>query len=234
MGFGINKKYGLHLLNPYSFYKEVKRKKLLKIYAHKQLTLGLGVSISNTIIGNYVHLGNNVTISNSEINDHSYVNSNSIIFRTKIGKFCSIGPNVRFGLGVHPTDLISTHPAFYSNNKAFKTFADRTYYKEYGNIVLENDIWIGANVIILDNVTIGNGAIVAAGAIVTKNVLPFEVVGGVPAKHIKFRLEKEIRDKVMQSDWWNKDENWFVNNFEIFLDKTKFLEYICNRKEKKS
>jgi len=186
------------------------------------------VSIHNSHFGNFVHLGDEVKLINSDIGDHSYVNANTRIIKSNIGKYCSIGPNVILGMGIHPTDLISTHPAFYSNNKSFKTFSNKNYFEEYEKITLGNDVWIGSNAIIMGGVTIGDGAIVAAGAIVTKDVKPYEVVGGIPAKHIKMRLDKKIIDRLMKIKWWDKDESWIENNFSLFLDSNEFLNYFSN------
>lgn len=96
------------------------------------------------------------------------------IHRAKIGSYCSIGPDVKIGLDEHPLDRESTHPKFYND----------FLHKE---VVIGNHVWLGANSIILSGVTIGEHVIVAAGAVVTKNVEPFSVVAGVPAKTIKKR-----------------------------------------------
>ncbi|MBJ2172616.1 CatB-related O-acetyltransferase [Aureibaculum sp. A20] len=168
-------------------------------------------------------------MTNSKIGNHSYVNSKTSVNRTSIGKFCSIGSNVVFGLGKHPTTIISTHPAFYSNNKSFKTFADKVYFKEYENIKIGNDVWIGYNSIIMDGVNIGNGAIIAAGAVVTKDVKPYEVVGGVPARHIKYRFTHDMINLIEKTEWWNNDEDFFKDNYKIFLDNEKFINYFKNR-----
>ncbi|MCB0472384.1 MAG: CatB-related O-acetyltransferase, partial [Flavobacteriaceae bacterium] len=218
MAFGISKKFFSFLLNPYLIYVHFKRKKLLKKYREKSLLLDLYVSIYESDIGYHVFLGTGVQLYNSAIGDHSYVNSKSSINYTKIGKFCSIGSNVTMGMGIHPTDLVSTHPAFYSNNKAFKTYADKNYYVEYGNIEIGNDVWVGSNVTILENVFIGDGAIIATGAVVTKDVKPYEIVGGIPAKHIKYRIKEDLIEKIRATKWWDKDENWLQENFHLFLN----------------
>ncbi len=225
MEFGINNSFFSALLNPYKFYLYYKRKKYISKYKEKFLSLGLGVSINNTNFGKYVHLGDNVSLNNVKIGDHTYVNSRSYIVHSKIGKFCSIGQNVTLGLGNHPTNLISTHPAFYSKIKPFKTFADNNYFNEYKEISIENDVWISSNVIIIGGVKIGTGSLIAAGSIVTKDVKPFEVVGGIPAKHIKYRIDISIIDKILESNWWDKDENWFKEHFDLFLSEDRFLEY---------
>ncbi len=225
MVFGINKKYFSYILKPYLIYVHYKRNKLLNKYKDKSLFLGIYVSIKDSLIGYHVYLGSKVRLKNSEIGNHSYVNANTIINHTKIGKFCSIGPDVQFGMGKHPTNLISTHPAFYSNNKVFKTFANKNQFKEYEEIVLGNDVWIGGNVIIMGGVNIGDGAIVAAGAIVTKNVKPYEIVGGIPAKHIKFRIDKKLINKIRSTKWWDKDEKWLEENYKLFLNHKIFFKY---------
>jgi len=225
MVFGISKKIFSYILNPYLIYVNYKRNKLLNKYKHKSLLLGNYVSIKDSLIGHYIFLSSKVRLNGSEIGDHSYVNSNTVINHTKIGKFCSIGSNVVFGMGIHPTDLISTHPAFYSNNKNFKTYAGKNYFKEFERITVGNDVWIGSDVKIMGGVNINDGAIIGTGAIVTKDVKPYEIVGGVPAKHIKFRIDEKLIDRIIGTKWWDKDEKWFEENFELFLNSKKFLNY---------
>ena len=129
------------------------------------------------------------------------------------------------GIGKHPTDLASTHPAFYSTGKAFKTFADRNYFEEYENISIGHDVWIGSRTIIMGGVKIGNGAIVAAGAVVTKDVEPYSIVGGIPARHIKYRIQKDKIDLLEKTEWWNQNENWFRENFKLFHDVESLIQY---------
>jgi len=225
MVFGISKKYLSFILNPYMIWVYHKKNSFQNMYKDKNLIIGIYSTIKNSIIGNYVFLGNHVRINNSEIGDHSYVNSNTVIGRSKIGKFCSIASNVTLGLGNHPTNLISTHPAFYSNNKGFKTFSDKTIFQEYGKISIGNDVWISNNVIVLGGVKISDGAIIAAGAIVTKDVKPYEVVGGIPARHIKFRFSEDKIKKIIKSNWCNREEEWFEKKYKIFIDEEKFFNY---------
>lgn len=113
----------------------------------------------------------------------------------KIGNFCSIADKVTFMLGLdHPTNLISTYPFknyFFNGISAISK----------GDIILDDDVWIGYNVTILSGVHIGQGAIVAAGAVVTKDVPPYAIVGGVPAKIIKYRFSPEVVEQLMQLDY---------------------------------
>jgi acetyltransferase-like isoleucine patch superfamily enzyme len=146
---------------------------------------------------------------------------------TDIGKFCSIGSFVSIGPGKHPIEFVSTSPVFFSDNKQCgTTFADMSYYREMGSVKIGNDVWIGANAVIFDDVTIGDGAVIAAGAIVTKDVEPYAVVGGVPAKMIKKRFSDEIIEKLMQFEWWNKDEVWLRKNYKLFHDIEEFMNLL--------
>lgn len=225
MAFGINKKNIGIFLSPRLMFAHYKKYKLLKEHKNKNLKAELFVIIDNSTIGNNIFFGSEVQFRNSVIGDYSYINSKTFVNYTRIGKFCSIGFAVQFGLGKHPTNLISTHPIFYAINKPFNTFSDKNHFKEFQEIVLGNDVWIGSKSIIMDGVTIGNGAIVAAGSIVTKDVQPYEVVGGVPAKHIKYRLDENTIKVLEKIKWWDKDEKWLQENYELFLDNEKFIKY---------
>ncbi|WP_221091962.1 CatB-related O-acetyltransferase, partial [Providencia rettgeri] len=150
-----------------------------------------------------VCLDKNTTLFNVKINRHSYL-AGTLSQHAKIGMFCSIGPNTIIGgLGSHPTNQISTHPAFYStNNQTGKSFVNETYFIEHSETSIGNDVWIGANALILDGIKIGNGAIIAAGAVVTKSVPDYAIVGGVPAKIIKFRYSEHEINNLNKLQWW--------------------------------
>ncbi|MDE6871395.1 MAG: CatB-related O-acetyltransferase [Bacteroidales bacterium] len=123
-----------------------------------------------------------------------------------IGKFCSIGPEVLIGgLPSHPLNLKSTFPGFYQKDSSFYGVEPEYEYNEpeFKQVTIGNDVWIGARAMILDGVCVGDGAVIGAGAVVTKDVPPYAIVGGVPAKIIKFRFaEPEILD-MLKSQWWN-------------------------------
>lgn len=210
---------------PKILYQKIIRNKILRQNANKKLKLGLGCGIHNVNFGTNVFIGTKVNLTNTQIGDHSYINSNSIIRDTSIGKFCSIASNVKIVLGSHPTHLVSTHPAFYANNKGFETFADKTYFQEYYPVTIGNDVWIGEDVMIPGGVKIGNGAIIASRSVVTKDVPPYAVVGGVPAKTIKYRFPKEIVDRLLKIEWWNMPDIHLKNNFLKFHEIEKFISF---------
>ena len=125
-----------------------------------------------------VRLGENVRLSHCKVGRYSYFARDSQLSNCNIGRFCSIGADVLAGLSMHPTHKVSTHPAFYSpNNPASRiAFIKEQLFDEASPINIGNDVWIGTRSIILDGVSIGDGAVIAAGAVVTKNISPYKII----------------------------------------------------------
>ncbi|MGU5846192.1 CatB-related O-acetyltransferase [Aeromonas hydrophila] len=145
-------------------------------------------------------------VSHSDIGKYTYIAGYANINNCTIGSFCSIADGVRVGVGAHPLNLISTHPALYSIKTIFpyKLIDDSIIdslpsHEESKRINIGNDVWIGTDSIILDGVNIGDGAVIAAGSVVTKDIPSFAVVGGVPARVIKYRAIPEMIDG---KPWW--------------------------------
>jgi acetyltransferase-like isoleucine patch superfamily enzyme len=178
-------------------------------------------------LGKHSVLFSNVVLQNSTLGDYSYMQSHSVAIDSDIGKFCSIASNITIGLVNHPTHLLSTSPVFYDNTQPLPFFfTDKKYYTDtIPRTIIEADVWIGQGAMIKAGITIGVGAVVGAGAVVTKNIEPYSVVVGVPAKHIKYRFEKELREKLIASQWWMLDEVKLLKlspdfkNPEIMLEK---------------
>lgn len=174
----------------------------------------------NCRFGQYNAIYDDVTLNNVSLGDLTYVSNGCRLHNATIGKFACIGQEVLCGLGRHPSrDFVSVHPIFYSPMaQGSITFASETGFEEYKPIVIGNDVWIGARAIILDGVVIGNGAIVGAGAIVTSNVPPYAVVGGVPARIIRYRFTPEQIESLESSQWWNWDLALLRENYSLFRD----------------
>lgn len=189
-------------------------------YAGKNFKIGYLSNFSECSFGRYNILYENVVLSKVSLDDFTYVSSNTKISNASLGKFCSIASDVIIGTGMHPADIfVSSHPIFFSPlRQAQISFADQAYFNEFSDVLIGNDVWIGARAVILDGVTIGDGAIVAAGAVVTKDVPPYAIVGGVPAKVIRYRFAEENIDFLIKLKWWNKDLDWLKNNFMAFHD----------------
>ena len=133
---------------------------------------------------------------------------------TEIGRYCSFAQNVRIFNGNHPMENKSTHPFFYNPTLKYvsKEMITRT------KLVIGNDVWIGFNVIVLPSVaSIGDGAIIGAGSVVTKDVPPFTVVVGNPAKIIKKRFANETIQNILKSPWWNKTIEELSVDVEEFM-----------------
>jgi acetyltransferase-like isoleucine patch superfamily enzyme len=180
--------------------------------------------------GNIVRIKRFCKLINVKIGNYSYIANNSHIINCSIGKYCSIGPFVKIGLGKHPVDRFSTSPIFYSiNNPLGIKLVSRNTFKEFEEVSIGNDVWIGANSIILDGVKIGDGAIVAAGAVVTKDVPDYAIVGGVPARIIRFRFNENIIKQLKTINWWDMDLNNLKNYQNQFEDIELFLNHIMKK-----
>lgn len=185
----------------------------------------------NAVIGRNCYLGGG-TIKNGVIGRHSYIAEGYMLDNAKIGCFCSIGHNLKVIASTHPQHYVSTSPIFYLKKWTCKEsfvnedrFTDKLKTGGY-SVILGNDVWIGDNVLIKGGCRIGDGAIVGMGSVVTKDVPPYSIVGGVPAKVIRFRFSEEQINQLLSIRWWDKDDEWIRNHAEYMDDIDKFLRVI--------
>ncbi|HZL12387.1 MAG TPA: CatB-related O-acetyltransferase [Prolixibacteraceae bacterium] len=181
-----------------------------------------GVSLFTLIdnksgVSNKAKVYRGVKVLNSNIDSYSYVCSGTKIAFANIGKYCSIADGCSIGLAFHSLNNISTSPIFGSKKNATgHSWTSNNSSEEYKRVIVGNDVWIGTNAIILGGLKIGNGVIIGAGAIVTKDVPDYAIVVGVPAKIIKYRFEKPVIEKLMEIKWWNMSEEKLKENIKAF------------------
>lgn len=162
----------------------------------------------NSSCNNFSKLANinsSTELYKTSVGDFSYIGRNSIISHTNIGKYCSLGPNLVIGFGDHPTNLVSTSPVFYQSTTSFNIKPKEDKFFGHQAVNIGNDVWIGANCVVRNGIKIGDGAIIGAGAVITKDVPPYAIVVGVPGRVLKYRFENEIIEELLLLKWWNWD-----------------------------
>lgn len=182
----------------------------------------------------YNRIYRRVFLRNVSLGNMSYIAEGTSAGFTDIGAYCSIGPQVLLGgLGWHPTNRLSTHPAFYSARlQAGTSFVanDHAFGQEVElpQTTVGNDVWISAGCIVIDGVTIGDGAIIAAGAVVTRDVPPYAIVGGVPAQVIRYRFDINTIDALMKWRWWELDNQALRPLSDQFMRQTQWNADLVN------
>ena len=158
----------------------------------------------------------------------SYIQHNCEL-EANIGRFTSIAPYTRSNRGIHPYTypFATTCPMFFSLQKITgKTFADRCMFNEdRDTLIIGNDVWICENVFLVGGINVGDGAVVLPGAVVTKDVPPYSIVGGVPAKVIKYRYDEDTIEFLINFKWWKRDTEWLKMHWELLCDINKLKEY---------
>lgn len=189
-------------------------------------------------IGRYVLLGRHSSLVYGSIGDYSYIGSNSNLNHARIGKYTSIAQNVRIAGGTHPTgQFVSTHPLTY----AARPYCGRQYvqvstYDDMGwldperqiAVDIGNDVWIGADVLIIPGtagIRIGDGAIIGGGAVVTRDIPPYAIAVGVPARVKKYRFTEAQIAQLEALRWWDRPDDWVRQHIADFDDIDKFLDH---------
>lgn len=185
------------------------------------------VLLTNTTLGKFTQIRHNCTLRNVTMGDYSYCDGyNEIDFAT-IGKFCSIATYVRINPGNHPTYTRAAQHHFTYRSALFGFGPDDDDFFAWRKnhwVTIGNDVWIGHNASIMPGVTIGNGAAIGTGAVVTKDVAPYSIVAGVPAKKIKMRFSDELIEGIEKSKWWDWDYETIKARLHDFRNMDQFVK----------
>lgn len=170
-----------------------------------------------------------VKIKGSEIGAYTYIANNTDVENAKVGKFCSIADHCRIGMGGHTLTHLSTSPVFTERVNACRvSWTDKDVNKvKSRSVTIGNDVWIGSHVLINGGVKIGDGAVIGAGAVVVKDVPPYAVVGGVPAKIIKYRFSDDVIARLTEMKWWDWPEERLREHIDRFQQSEITVE-LCD------
>ena len=192
----------------------------------EQPTVDPSAKVIGSTLGVWTQVAHDVKFYQSSLGDYSYIMQHSQVMQTQIGKFCSIASFVRLNPGNHPLERPTSHHMTYrAKQYGFSDSDDAEFFawREAHPVTIGHDVWIGHNVTVLAGVTVGNGAAIGAGAIVTKDVAPYTVVAGVPAKSIKMRFDNATIIKLEAMQWWDWTRAELETRFADFRDMDKFL-----------
>jgi acetyltransferase-like isoleucine patch superfamily enzyme len=194
--------------------------RLKKQYQNRKISI-LMFYDKESVVSNKSRIQRFVILRKCVVSDYSYIGYNTNIYNASIGKFCSISKDVCIGLPSHPTKFISTSPLFVNvqNGTGYSWSKQDLFNSVPEKVMIGNDVWIGMKSTIMGGITIGNGAIIAAHSVVTKDVPPYAIVGGVPSKIIKYRFDDSIIETLQKSEWWNRSDDFLQKNIISFQEE---------------
>ncbi|WP_410481562.1 CatB-related O-acetyltransferase [Pseudomonas plecoglossicida] len=164
------------------------------------------------------------TLFSTNFGEHSFCGYDCTFIKTTVGSFCSIANNVVVGGARHPIEYVSTSPVFLAHKESIKKKFSKHEYRWEPTTEIGHDVWVGEGVLIKGGVTIGTGAVIGMGSVVTKNVPPYAIYAGNPARLIRYRFSEPIVEGLLKSRWWEFSEAKLCAVAEHFTDPEAFLK----------
>jgi len=178
----------------------------------KSVKIGANVELINCLAHENVSFAHHSSVKNSSIGKYTSIGRYTKITHADIGSFCAISWDLTINAIQHPINHLTVHAFPYIPQYGLTNSRKDTM----GRVKIGHDVWIGANSVIMPGISVGNGAIIAAGAVVTKNVPDYAIVGGVPAKILKYRFDEKIIQELLKIEWWNFDFHVIKQNIHLF------------------
>jgi phosphonate metabolism protein (transferase hexapeptide repeat family) len=200
---------------------------------HQQKMLGIEPTVHESSriylseLGEWTDVGANCTIVESTVGDYTYFAGDASVIYSKVGKFCSIASHVRLNPGNHPMHRVTQHHMTYRRRMfGFAETDDAEFFqwRRDHQVTIGHDVWIGHGAVVMPGVTVGNGAVIGSSAVVTKDVAPYTIVGGVPAKPIRERFPRDVVEKLEAIAWWDWPRELLEERFADLNDLDAFLE----------
>lgn len=200
-----------------TLYKEVR---IVGSHIESNTIIGDFSRITNTNLLGYNRVDRNTLVYHSNLNKCTYVGSNSVIMHSNIGKFCSISWSVTIGPGNHDYKRMTSHDFLYNDFYGLKPIDEKPAYNRFSNkTIIGNDVWIGTGATILNGIKVGDGAVIGANTIVTKDVPPFAIFVGNPGKVVGYRFDREIIKELLSIKWWDLSHKNISKWFGVFKEE---------------
>ncbi|WP_081610489.1 CatB-related O-acetyltransferase [Mariniradius saccharolyticus] len=199
---------------------------MLVYYWSKILKKLRGAAIKNSTIDPSSKIESGSHIVNTQMGKHSFCGYDCEIINCEIGSFCSIANGVVIGGGSHPIDWVGTSPVFYEGRDSVKAKFSTFSRVAPKKTTVGHDVWIGQNALIKQGVSIGTGAVIGMGSVVTKDVPPYAIFAGNPAKLVRFRFDEIIIERLLSSKWWELDEDTLTRAAVHIKDPLAFLKFL--------
>ncbi|HTM66061.1 MAG TPA: CatB-related O-acetyltransferase [Flavipsychrobacter sp.] len=198
----------------------------LKYYWSKLFKKLRGSSVFQSEIHPTSKIESGSLIVNSKFDKHSFCGYDCQIINCEVGSFCSVSNQVIIGGGMHPMDWVGMSPVFYEGRDSVKAKFSTHKRVDAKKTIVGHDVWIGHSVLIKQGITIGTGAVIGMGSVVTKDVPPYGIVAGNPAKLIRMRFSEMVVEELLRSEWWNYSDEKLSAMAKFFKSPQMFLEQI--------